>query len=91
MAANPLVVTVLRQFVYCERRRFFSLRGIFSACFPLKSHAAKIKSKLQHYRRQTGRKDKFMEITYTRSGDYLLPDIRLSDLPDAQRHSVAMA
>jgi len=23
------------------------------------------------------------EITYTKSGDYLIPDIRLSDLPDA--------
>ena len=29
------------------------------------------------------RKDKPMEISYTRVGDYLLPDIRLSDPPNA--------
>jgi hypothetical protein len=29
------------------------------------------------------RKDKPMEITYTQHGDYLLPDIALSDPPDA--------
>jgi hypothetical protein len=29
------------------------------------------------------RKDKFMEITYSQVGDYLLPDIKLSDPPDA--------
>jgi len=36
-----------------------------------------------YYSRHDRRKDKHMELSYTQVGDYLLPNIRLNESPDA--------